>query len=114
MAVVAGADKDQVRLEEGDGREDLALEAGQPLLSGGAAGKWHVQGEVAGPGPPTSGRRARAGEERPLVQRGVEDGGVVPEDLLRPVAVVHVDVDDGNPPHARARRITPLEMGTNE
>ena len=37
---------------------------------------------------------AGAGVEGPLVERDVEDGRVVPEDRLRPVAVVDVPVDD--------------------
>ena len=54
-------------------------------------------------------RPAGARVERPLVQRDVEDGRVVPEDVLRPVAVVDVPVDDRDPLEAelglrRARR----------
>ena len=42
------------------------------------------------------GRGARAGIERHLVGRGVEDGRVGPDDRLGAVAVVDVPVDDGD------------------
>ena len=50
--------------------------------------------------------RPRAGIERPLVQRDVEDARVVPEDVLRAVAVVDVPVEDRHPlePMLRLRR----------
>ena len=59
-------------------------------------------------------RPAGARVERPLVQRDKEDGVVVPEDVLRAVAVVHVEVDDrdalgaGAPARQRAATATLL------
>ena len=40
--------------------------------------------------------RAAAGIERHLVRRGVEHARVAPENMLRAVAVVHVEIDDGD------------------
>ena len=40
--------------------------------------------------------RAGAGIERHLVRRGVKHALVVPEDVLRAVAVVDVEIDDGD------------------
>ena len=40
---------------------------------------------------------AGAGIERHLVGRGEEDAGVVPDEVLGAVAVVHVEIDDRDP-----------------
>ena len=74
------------------------------------AGRPRRQREVEGEARLPPGRRPRRGGpvpgiERMLVGRDVEHVGVVPEDLLGAVAVVHVPVDDQHPlAPRRARR----------
>ena len=53
---------------------------------------------------PRSVARAGAGIERHLVGRGVEDLRVVLEDVLRAVAVMHVEIDDRDALQRRAPR----------
>ena len=78
--------------------------ASRHLVEGGAhhvarrAGRErHVEREAGSAGTPDLVRAARAGVQRVLVRRDVEDVGVVPEDRLGAVAVMHVPVHDQDP-----------------
>ena len=76
-------------LELRHGRLHGVLERVEVLLVARAGGHRDVQGRV-----PLLRRPAASGIERPLVERAEEDAVVVPEDRLRAVAVVDVEVDD--------------------
>ena len=79
----------EVGLEAHDRRRDVVVERAQVLLVARARGQRHVDVvSRCSPGP------AGARVERPLVQRDEEDGVVVPEDVLRSVPVVDVEVHD--------------------
>ena len=56
-------------------------------------------------------RVARAGIERPAMDRKKADLAVVPEHVLRAVAVMHVPIDDQHAVRARARRCGPRGDG---
>ena len=47
-----------------------------------------------------------AGKQRHFVARGIKDAGIVLEDILRPIAVMHVEIDDRHP----LRPIFPLRL----
>ena len=90
-----------VRVEAGRDEQQVGLEAdappARPISSN--ARRYSSSPEPAGSGTLTRRlvplvRPARARIERPLVDRHVEDGRVVAEDVLRAVAVVDVPVDD--------------------
>src|SRR5581483_3611276 len=70
------------------GRDPL-VEGGEPLGVAGARGQGYVHGRLR-----LLVRPAAPGEDAALVQGRVEDGVVRPEDVLRAVAVVDVEVDD--------------------
>ena len=89
VRVEAGGDEHELGLEALDRRRDGVVERAQVLLVSGARRHRHVERRLA-----LLLRAAGAGVERPLVQRDEEHGVVVPEDVLRPVAVVDVEVDD--------------------
>ncbi len=89
MRVEARRDEDEVGLERAHGGLDDRLERRPVLGVARARGERDVDDAVrARTGP------ARAGPERPLVQRDGEDRRVVREERFGPVPVVHVEVDD--------------------
>ena len=85
------------------GRKSSIVSAGHLVECGAEhvarCARWqrHVEGQAGSPGTADLVGAARSGEQRVLVGRDVEDVGVVPEDRLRAVAVVHVPVDDQDP-----------------
>jgi hypothetical protein len=89
VGVEPGGDEHDLRTEPLDRGRDGVVEGAEVLLVARAGAHRDVQrrlGLVARP--------SRARIERPLVQGHVEDGVVREEDVLRPVAVVDVEVDD--------------------
>src|SRR5215218_800399 len=86
-------EEQDVRLEGLDRRRDLRFERVEPLAVAQAGREWHVDRRLA-----LLVLAAGAREDPHLVQRRVEDGVVVPEDVLRPVAVVDVVVHDRDSP----------------
>src|SRR4051812_36667969 len=80
---------DELRIEALHRRRDRVVERAEVLLVSRARGHGHVERRLA-----LLLRCAGAGIERPLVQRDEEHGVVVPEDVLRSVSVVDVEVDD--------------------
>src|SRR6476659_6915961 len=89
MRVEPGGDKHQLRREPTHGRLDVLVERAQPFLVSATRSKWNVHGS----GPALAGG-TRSGIDAVLVQRDVEHGSVALENVLRPVAVMHVEVDD--------------------
>ena len=94
MGVEARRDEQQLRLERGDRALGL-LERGEVRVVARAAGERDVQQRLA-----LLVGAARARVERPLVQRDEEDRRVVADDVLRPVPVVDVPVEDRDAPEA--------------
>jgi hypothetical protein len=92
VGVEPGRDEQQLGLERAHGRLDELVERAEVVVVVGAGRQRDVQRRLV----PLA-RPARSREERPLVQRDVEDARVVPEDGLRSVAVVDVPVDDRDP-----------------
>ena len=89
VSVEAGRDDEQVRPEALHGRRDRVVERVEVLLVSRAGRHRDVERRVSLIGGP-----AGAGVERPLVERHEEHAVVVAEDVLRPVAVVDVPVED--------------------
>mmetsp|Transcript_29365 Transcript_29365/g.40369 ORF Transcript_29365/g.40369 Transcript_29365/m.40369 type:complete len:247 (+) Transcript_29365:264-1004(+) len=102
--VQAAARQDQVRPEVAQGRQNHPLEG---VLVGAVAAAWRqgqVDGGPLGSRPASLLQQARAHRVVVvLVQRDEQRLAVVPEALLRAVAVVHVEVHDGHSPHRRGR-----------
>ena len=92
MRVEAGGNDDQVRPEIVERRQDARLERLAKDVAAGAGRQRRVD-DVAGAGLVLG---AGAGIERHLVGRAVEHRRIVPEDVLRAVAVMDVPVDDGD------------------
>src|SRR5581483_12298546 len=92
MRVETGRNDDQLRCEALDRRQDNAGVGLVELDATGARRQWRIE-DVAdaalGGGP---GSRI----ERHLMGRGIEDGRVGPDTGLRAIAVMHVEVDDGD------------------
>ncbi len=95
--VEARRDQDEVRREETRDRQQHAVEGGEVLGVAHAAAPRHVDGEAAAGAAADLRERPRARVERRLVRREVEDRRVLPEGVLRAVAVVEVPVDDEDP-----------------
>ena len=93
MRVEAGGDEDQVRREIVERRQDARLRRPRGKCRCRHRG---ASGALTMLPAPVSSLRAGAGIERHLVGRAVEHARIVPEDVLRAVAVVHVPVDDGD------------------
>ncbi len=96
MRVEAGRDQHELRAERRDGGRDGVIERVQVLVVTRAGRHRNVERRLT-----LLQRAAGAGIERPLVQGDEEDAVVVPEDVLRPVAVMNVEVDDRNAFDAR-------------
>src|SRR6185295_7102517 len=77
-------------------RQDVALERAHPFALAGAGRLRTVEGRAGAFADAALARRAGAGVEGELVEARVEDGRVGFEGVLRPVAVVDVEVEDGN------------------
>ena len=82
------------RLEPVDGRSNDFVDGRQGDVAGRAGWQRHVHRQTRSTGTTRFCGVTRARIRRPLVQGGIENAGVVPEDVLRSVAVVHVPVDD--------------------
>ena len=97
VGVEAGRDENELRVEgPADRLHDLPV--GAAVLAVTQAGRHReVDGEAAAFPLPHLVEGARAGVVRELVRRDEEDPRVPPERLLRAVAVVDVEVDDGDP-----------------
>ncbi len=95
--VEARGDQDEVRREETRDRQEYAVEGGEVLGVAHAAAPRHVDGVAAAGSAADLREGTRARVERGLVRREVEDRGVLPEGVLRAVAVVEVPVDDEDP-----------------
>ena len=93
MRVEAGGDDDQVRREIVDAPAGCATVKASRKMSLPVRGRQRRVDDVADAGLVLG---AGAGIERHLVGRAVEHARIVPEDVLRAVAVVHVPVDDGD------------------
>ena len=89
VRIEARRDEHELRLEALHRGLDDVGERVQILLVPRARRQRHVERRLA-----LLVRPAGAGIERPLVERGEEHRVVVPERRLRPVPVVHVEVDD--------------------
>ena len=105
MGVEPARDEHPVGAELLDRRARLHVEGGAQHIAGRPGRQWEVE-RAAGRGRPADLVGApRSGVEGVLVRRDVEHIGVVPEDGLRAVPVMHVPVDDQDPlPEGRARR----------
>ncbi len=100
---------------------DDGVHGAQPVAVAGAGRQRHVDGGALGAGAAGLVREPGAGEQHPagLVHGDRQDPRVVPEQRLRPVAVVHVDVDVGDlrgagveqPLHRRGDVVVDAEAG---
>ena len=89
VRVEAGRHEYEVRLEPRDGGLDQLVERAHVLVVARAGGQRHVQRRLA-----LVVGAAGTGIERPLVQRHEENTVVVLEHRFRPIAVMHVVVDN--------------------
>ena len=93
-----------MRVETGRNHHEIGAERIEPRQDRDLEGLAKFVGAVACPQGGIDDRALRAsfrgcagaGIERHLVDRGVEHAGILPEDVLRAVAVMHVPVDDGD------------------
>jgi len=92
VGIEAGRDQQEIRLEGLDGGED-ALDIGGTHGAGAAAGG---QGGVDDIADADEIRIAGARIERHLVARGIEHRAVVLENVLGAIAVMDVEIDDGD------------------
>ena len=97
VRVEPGRHEHQLRLPAADQRRDDVLD--QRAVHGVArpARDRHVDRVAAPVARAHVARRARAGIQRPLVDRAEQHRRVGVEDVVRPVAVVHVPVEDQHP-----------------
>ncbi len=102
MGVEAGRDQDELGAELGGDRHDQLGERGDVLVVAGARGQRHVDGTATALAGADLAGRARPRVEGVLVRRDVEHAGIVVEAPLRPVAVMHVPIDDQQPLEAVA------------
>ena len=99
--VLAGADDQQVGPERAQHRRDDRVDRVQVAVVARAGGQRDVDVRaLAGARPAHLELAAVGGVEPVLVQRDGQHGRVVEEDRLRPVAVVHVPVEDRDALHA--------------
>ena len=105
VVVLACGVDDQIRLEVPQDGQDHALQDVEVAFVRGAWRKRNVDRAPKGCRPAVLAEEARAGIERPavLVQGDEEGVGIVPEDVLAAVGVVHVGVHDGDAQGASAR-----------
>ena len=89
MGIEAGRNDHQVRAELGQGRQHMLGKGMAERLAIGQRRQRYVQDIVE----PALVGRPGAGIERRLMGRGVEHVMVVPEDILRAIAVMHVEID---------------------
>ena len=110
VGVEAGGDDQQPRLERLDGGlDDGAKGVGVHGVTGAGPQRDVHDGRIAGPRP------ARAGVERPLVERDEQDRVVAADDRLGAVSVMHVPVDDRDTLDAELRlRVTGRDDGVGE
>ena len=94
VRVVAGGDEDPGRGEGLDDRAGHVLDGTAHDVAGRPGRDRKVDRQPVGGGTADLRGESGAGVEGPLVGGHVEDGGVVPEDVLGPVAVVDVPVED--------------------
>src|SRR6478736_6486224 len=93
MGIESGGDDDELRPEGVERREDSVLE-GFAEFGAGVAGRKRRVEDVADTGF-AHGTGAR--KQRHLMGRRVEHARIGVEDFLRAVAVMHVEIDDGDP-----------------
>src|SRR6478735_1532736 len=93
MGIESGGDDDELRPEGVERREDSVLE-GFAEFGAGVAGRKRRVENVADTGL-AHGTGAR--KQRHLMGRRVEHARIGVEDFLRAVAVMHVEIDDGDP-----------------
>ena len=91
MSVETGRYHDQIGREGVDAGEDFGRHRLAEKPAGGAGRQRRIDDRVAGP---AFVRGAGAGIERHLMRRGVKHRTVRPENLLRAIAVMHVEIDD--------------------
>ena len=93
MRVEARGDHDEVRLKRVEPRQDRHLEGLAKLPAAVAGRQRRVDDGVVG-----AALRARAGAgiKRHFVGRAIHHARIRPEDFLAAVAVVHVEIDDGD------------------
>ena len=104
MGVVPGRGQHPGGREPFHHRCHHVVERREDHVPGGPGGRGTLTVRPGASGPPVSLARPVPGIQRPLVGRDVEHAGVVPEDVLCPVAVVHVPVDDEDPLAPRRQR----------
>ncbi len=94
MGVETRRDEDPRRAEIGHYRRDDLVQRIKHDVARGAGGKRDIQGQPRRVGP-SSGRCVTGARVKGrLVGRDIKDPGLVPKDVLRAVAVVHVPVQD--------------------
>ena len=94
MSVKARRDDDEVGRERLDPRQDHDVHGLTESLARVASPQRRVDDLVVLAALPD---RASAGIKRHLMGRTVDDGRIVPEDVLRAVAMMHVEIDDRDP-----------------
>ncbi len=93
MRVEARGDDDEIGAERLQARQDRLREGFAERFAAVARAQRRVDDLIV---LPAFASRAGAGIERHLMGRGVHDAAIAPEDVLRAIAVVHVEIDDGD------------------
>ncbi len=94
VGIVAGRDRDQSGLEFASERRDDVLDQSEEDLTPGPGPDRHVQRVPLAGAAPLEFGCARSRIERRLVDTGVEHAVGLAEDLLGPVAVVYIPIED--------------------
>src|SRR5450631_4063470 len=92
MRVEAGRDHQNLRLEFAQARQDYGLERLAESVAAVAGRERRIDDGVV---LAALAYRAGAGIKWHLVGRAIHDGFIRPENILRAVAVMHVEIDDG-------------------
>ena len=111
MCVVAGGEQKHLGIERGQhGHRDLAKHQVEVCVTG-ALPERNIDREAGRVAAPHLGGGASPRIERVLMCREIQHPGVVVEDPLRPIAVMHVVVDDRHPRHAAGQRMRRGDRG---
>lgn len=94
VGIVAGGHEDQLGVERGQARQNDPAKRFSVGLAPGPGGEAHVDGRAASGSLARLSRRSGARVEGVLVERDEEDRVVRLEDLLGPVPVMDVPIDD--------------------